>query len=45
MRGRVILVLLGAMLLALTASQAAAAGGGICIPSGDPHHRPPLCIT
>ena len=45
MRGRVILALLGAMLVASTASPAAAARGGICIPSGDPHHRPPLCIT
>lgn len=45
MRRRVILVLLGAMLFAPIASPAAAAGGGICIPSGDPYHRPPLCIT
>ena len=31
------------LLVALAAP--AGASGGICIPSNDPHHKPPLCIT
>ncbi len=44
MRRRVILVLLNVVLLCALAGPAAASGG-ICIPSNDPFHKPPLCLT
>ena len=44
MRRRVVLVLSNLVLLLVLAAPAGASGG-ICIPSNDPHHKPPLCVT
>ncbi|HEX2056871.1 MAG TPA: hypothetical protein VHI71_00740 [Actinomycetota bacterium] len=43
MRRTVILVLTVVLLFSLVTP--ASAGGGICIPSRDPYHEPPLCVT
>lgn len=44
MRQRLVVVLLNVLLLVVLAAPVGASGG-ICIPSNDPHHKPPLCIT
>ena len=44
MTRRAILVLLNVMLLVALAAPAGASPG-ICIPSNDPYHKPPLCVT